>query len=504
MHLSEAQPVDRRRPLWMAYKRREHFVDDDFAALLEHVDRAAAGPVELVLNGDTFDFDNVTQLPADPPGPVDWLARLRGLSSEEWMSEFKVECIIRDHPRFFEALGDFISRGHRAVFVVGNHDVELYWPAVQRRLREALGVSPQSSRRADPVVFCDWFFVSGGDTYVSHGHQYDPNCVTKSPINPLISVRGRPLVRIPFGDLAGRYLLNGMGYFNPHATENFIMSAGQYVRFFFKYMVRTQPLLIWTWFWGAVATFVIALRSHLRPAMRDPLLVDDKVQAIAWRSHATPSMVRKLNALSVPAASSNPWKIMRELWLDRGLLFLLSVYAAWQIILHINIAMPVSPLWAFVPLAVLLPPYFAYAATVRPTVFTQPLLTPKRAELIAKITGVRMVVFGHTHVPEQCRIGPLEYHNGGFWSAAFAEPECLRRIGTQTFVWIRPTGNGDRRQAELYEWPPAGDEPRTFDPPAGQAQACIPCAAADGQSSASARRSSSASAPDEESRGQAR
>jgi hypothetical protein len=264
LHLSEAQPVDRRRPLWMAYKRREYFVDDDFARLLQHVEERADGPVELVLNGDIFDFDNVTQLPDNPPSQVDWLARLRGLSSEEWMSLFKIECIIRDHPRFFEAVGQFVGRGHRAVIVIGNHDVELHWPAVQRRLREALGVAPNSSDRADPVVFCAWFFISGSDTYISHGHQYDPNCVTKSPINPLIAVRGKPVVRIPFGDLAGRYLLNGMGYFNPHATENFIMSAGQYARFFFRYMVRTQPLLLWTWFWGAVATFFITFWSHLK------------------------------------------------------------------------------------------------------------------------------------------------------------------------------------------------------------------------------------------------
>ncbi|MBM4337494.1 MAG: hypothetical protein FJ108_16530 [Deltaproteobacteria bacterium] len=89
------------------------------------------------------------------------------------------------------------------------------------------------------VRFCEWFYVSDGDTFVTHGHQYDPYCAA-DPVHPLIEVRGKSRVRIPFGDLANRFMLNGMGYFNPHATNNYIMSGKQYVRFFFKYMVRTE------------------------------------------------------------------------------------------------------------------------------------------------------------------------------------------------------------------------------------------------------------------------
>ena len=185
-------------------------------------------------------------------------------------------------------LGAFIARGHRAVFIVGNHDVELYWPSVQRMICDALSAALPSNigeeEDDDPIVFCNWFYLSGGDTYVSHGHQYDPNCVVRDPIDPLIEVHGQPRVRIPFGDLAARYMLNGMGYFNPHQSENYIMSAVAYVRFFFRYMLRTQPLLIWTWLWGAYATLWISLRTHWLPAMRDPMLVDDKVRSIATQS----------------------------------------------------------------------------------------------------------------------------------------------------------------------------------------------------------------------------
>ncbi len=489
LHLSEAQSVDPRRPLWMAYKRREFFVDDDFIRFLEHIEQQADGPVELVLNGDTFDFDNVIQLPSEPDRDVDWLARLRGLSSEEWMSLFKMDCIAADHEAWFEALGAFIRRGNRVVLIVGNHDVELSWPSVQDRIRQALGLAPRtapdslfppalaladgaqappSSRGEhpdrEPLTFCNWFYLSGGDTFISHGHQLDPHCVQRDPIDPLIRVHGRPQVRIPFGDLAGRYLLNGMGYFNPHATENYIMGATQYAKFFFRHMVRTQPLLVWSWFWGALVTFFIALRSSWRPPMRDPLLVEAKVRAIARRAQTKPSTVRKLDALCVPPSSNNPFLLVRELWLDRALLLLATVYAAWQIVLHINVAFAISPLWVLVPLALLLPPYFMYAAAVRPTVFTSALLTDEHARLIAAITGARQVVLGHTHRPTERAIGKVRYFNDGFWSQAFAEPQCQNRIGTQTFVWIRPGDGPKGRKASLCEWPPGGHEPRLYQP----------------------------------------
>lgn len=479
MHLADEQVEDPRRPLWMAYKRREFFIDDDFARFLEYAQRESDGPIELILNGDIFDFDSVTTLPEDGRY-VDWLERLRGLASDEWKSEFKMRVIIESHRSWFDALGEFVRNGHRAVFVIGNHDLELHWPAVQRLICEALGVevplglleegarNPQeglaqdSAERMvshDPVVFCNWFYLSGDDTYVSHGHQYDPNCVVPDPIDPLIEVHGTPRVRIPFGDLASRYMINGMGYFNPHQSENYIMSAASYVKFFYKYMLRTQPLLLWTWFWGAYATLWISLRTHWIQAMRDPLLVDDKVRAIAMRSRATPSMVRKLNAVHVPSATNNPFRIARELWLDRAFFLLAALFLAWQVVLHINIALPISPLWVFVPLALFMFPYVAYASSVKPTVFQAPLLSEERAELIHKITGMQRVVFGHTHQPKCEQIGPVAFYNGGFWSQAFADPECTVRLGAQTFVRIRPRLDGKGRVAELCEWKAAADKP---------------------------------------------
>ncbi|MEM1031607.1 MAG: metallophosphoesterase [Myxococcota bacterium] len=473
LHLSEAQEIDPKRPLWMAYKHARHFVDDDFARFLDHVVAVADGPVELVLNGDIFDFDNIITLPEAPEGRIDGLARLRGLGSEEWMSRFKIARIIADHPVFFDALRGFVAGGHRVIFITGNHDLELHWPSVQGLVREAIGVPGEAPPHDAPsrdgsVTFCTWFYLSEGDTFITHGHQYDPLCAVPDMIEPFIEVDGKPRVRIAFGDLAERYMLNGMGYFNPHASSNYIMSLGAYVRFFFRYMVRTQPLLAWSWLWSAVVTLVVSLRDHWRPALRDPLRVDDRVAAIAANSRATPSMVRQLQALDVaPASAHQPLAIIRELWLDRAFLLAAVLAVAWQAVLHVNIAWPVSPWWGLLALVVLLPPYFVYATRVKSGVFSAPLLDAERAALIHRITDADTVVMGHTHEPVDTRMGPVRYINGGFWSPAFDSPDCRRRIGTQTFVWIRPRPrSGLVRSATLYAWPPGAGAPVPYQPPA--------------------------------------
>jgi UDP-2,3-diacylglucosamine pyrophosphatase LpxH len=466
MHLADAEPVVPRRPYWRAYKQARFFIDDDFARLLRHVQAQATGPVELILNGDIFDFDSITRLPERMEGPASWIVRFRGLPSEEWMSLFKIDLIIAEHPTWFEALRSFVAQGHRAVFVIGNHDAELHWPSVQERVRRAL--EPEVEGEASHVTFATAFYISGGDTFVSHGHLYDPLCTEKSPIDPLILVHGRPRIRLPFGDMAMRYMLNGMGYFNPHATANYVMSAREYAAFFFQFMARTQPLLIWTWFWSALATLILSLRDFWRPEMRDPMLVEEKTESVAKRSNTTAAVVRRVMALNEPSACTDPVQVARVLWLDRGVLFLATLYLAWQLLLTVNFVWPISPWWGLLFLLLLFPPFLLYSFRVSPTDTQDNLLDERRAQHLSNITGTRTVVFGHTHGPLVRQVGPMTYVNGGFWSPAFKEPTCETRLGTQTYVRLAPRLAGPR-PPELLEWPPGGEAPRPFVAPEADA-----------------------------------
>ena len=93
--------MDTKRPYWKSYKRREMFFDDDFCRFLAFIEEQSNHePAELVLNGDIFDFDNIVQLPEDK-SQVDWLAKLRGLGSQEWMSLLKSSALSLTTRNFF-------------------------------------------------------------------------------------------------------------------------------------------------------------------------------------------------------------------------------------------------------------------------------------------------------------------------------------------------------------------------------------------------------------------
>src|SRR6185437_13267955 len=161
------------------------------------------------------------------------------------------------------------------------------------------------------VRFCEWFYISNGDTLIEHGNQYDPYCMTQDPVRPFIVRFNRIEIRLPFGNLTTRYLINGMGFFNPHLDTNFIMSPKEYVKFFLRYMLRAQPELILTWFWGSVVILVQSFFDRLRPAIANPLGIEDRVEWIAKKANADPRVVRQLKEIFVAPAASYPSLILR-------------------------------------------------------------------------------------------------------------------------------------------------------------------------------------------------
>ncbi|MBU6375849.1 MAG: metallophosphoesterase, partial [Bdellovibrionales bacterium] len=148
LHLTEAEPSNPKKRLWKLYKDRKFFVDATFNKFLQHI-QELAGPgekLELILNGDIFDFDAVMRLPEDPKQfHVHWLERLRGLNAEDPKSKFKMEIILQDHQEWVLALRTFLLQGHRVIFIIGNHDIELHWPGVQKVLIDAFNL-PQELR----------------------------------------------------------------------------------------------------------------------------------------------------------------------------------------------------------------------------------------------------------------------------------------------------------------------------------------------------------------------
>jgi len=448
LHLCEAEPINPQFPLWKKYKTREFFFDDKLNSLLYELHQKANGhSIELVLNGDIFDFDSVTSLPEAPLFRISRLERRRGLFPREEKSLYKIHKILLDHEEFCQGLRLWLQRGHRIVFTIGNHDMEMHYPGVQKKILAALQDDGQRVR------FAEWFYISNQDTLIEHGNQYDPYCVCEDPINPLVQGYNFRTMRLPFGNLACRYLVNGMGFFNPHADSNYIMTIPEYIRFFLKYMVRAQPLLMFTWFGGAITTLAVSMADRLKPEIKDPLKAETRVNQIAFRSNAEPRMVRELRDLFVTTAAANPFMMARELWLDRALLLLLGFFGILELMNWIHALFNLSFYWILAPLLILLPFFLFYSKSIVSKVsqFKEPdetVLSKTQA-----ITGVSRIIYGHTHVPRHETIGAVEHLNSGTWSPAFLDVECTKSFDQKTFIWIEPSGTDESaRTASLMTY----------------------------------------------------
>lgn len=449
LHLCEAEPPNKKHPLWKKFKTREFFFDTVFANFLDEIRQKAEGkPLELVLNGDIFDFDSLTNVPKKPWFRVSWLERRRGLDSEVQKSVYKINVILGDHPVWVKALSDFIKEGNKVIFVVGNHDLELYWNEVQRVILDTLKLSPEEKRY---VRFVEWFYISNKDTLIEHSHQYDPFCATIDPVNPVVVDYNRLLIQLPFGDLACRYLSNGVGFVNPHVESNYNMSLGQYVAVFFKYMVRAQPWILWTWFWSSITIFIQTLRHANLQELNNPLTIEDRVNEIARKANATPRMVREMRGLFARPVAESPAKILKELWLDRAFLLLLGLAGLLYLFLLVDSIYDLSFYIFFVLVAIMIPPYIMYSRTVRSYVNLYKRPSEHILTSAGMITGTKRVVYGHTHSLRHEMIGAVEHLNSGTWSPGFEDVECTESIEQRAYIWISPRGSSENRRAQIIK-----------------------------------------------------
>jgi hypothetical protein len=257
-----------------------------------------------------------------------------------------------------------------------------------------------------------------------------------------------------------------MGSINPYAEGNWNMGFVGFVVFFWRDVLRHEPLLPITWVWTSVATLILSLRDGLYPAEKDVLHLEDRVNDIATKANSTPRTVRGLQALRVHPAVLSPWRIAKELWLDRLFLFLLIVIGSFQLMATLKVFVVLSVWWWLGLMAVLFPPFLFYTNSIRSDVDDLDREVRRRMDLIAGVAGVNRVVFGHTHNERHLHMGQVEILNPGTWSPAFSDLACTQPVGRQCVVWIRP-GRDGQRVASVERWNDPGLEPLpyTSDPP---------------------------------------
>ncbi len=179
----------------------DFFFDDEMVEFFDHFSTGAYGQdpgsgdpieVELVINGDYLDFLNVPQQ-----------GDFEDAITEE-VSLAKLEAILAGHPKVMEALRRFASRpGKYITYVVGNHDPDLFFPAVRDRiLREW---NPEGLALADGTPKVRILHETDRIEYpegvaIHHGNQFEAVHVLnfQKPLleNPELD---RPVLNLPWG-----------------------------------------------------------------------------------------------------------------------------------------------------------------------------------------------------------------------------------------------------------------------------------------------------------------
>lgn len=151
--------------------------------------------VDLVFNGDTFDFLKIP-IEQQTPHLIDDEIALK-----------KLKAVHNAHHLFFAAIDTFLSHGQRSRrvhFIAGNHDPEVLFPKVQSEIVSLCGGSGQ--------IFFPGLQLKIGDLHIEHGNQHD-SLFKFDPQNTFINHQGKKYLNLPWATVT---LLNVM---MPHRSD---------------------------------------------------------------------------------------------------------------------------------------------------------------------------------------------------------------------------------------------------------------------------------------------
>ncbi|PIN76639.1 hypothetical protein COV17_01745 [Candidatus Woesearchaeota archaeon CG10_big_fil_rev_8_21_14_0_10_36_11] len=118
-------------------------------------------PVDMILNGDTFDFLKCPY--------IHNLKKTYPRHITATISIGKLHLVYNAHTKVFNALTQFVKQKKNALyFIIGNHDPDLIFKEIQDEIKKILGASDTT---IDNVKF--QMSYRHHKVYTEHGHQYD-------------------------------------------------------------------------------------------------------------------------------------------------------------------------------------------------------------------------------------------------------------------------------------------------------------------------------------------
>lgn len=434
----------------------DFFFDEHFARFLERIGSAATESIHLIINGDLFDFLQVmithaeieaSSYLADQPLNVREYIHKYGAKTDEKSTIMKLDKIARGHQVFFGALGQFIAAGNRLTVVIGNHDIELFWPGVQARFRELLRVEEFATTAADGAVLADniefssWMFYDRDYMfYVEHGNQYEVLNSFRYGLFPVLS-RKQSEINLPFGSLVVRYLLNQIEEINPFADN--IKPNTKYVAWAF----RNNPLGFKRLLKLLGQFIVMVAKSYRRSGRLSSYSAcdlikfqeesDRRIEDLSQRYDITGDLTSADHPLRrILALHKLPINDSKRRFLWRGflsyldvLLFLLGGVCAGIFVVSVGIFGFSSVASTVLLIGVILALFSGNILySVGSSMSKENLQAVTAIKRVMDESGnpVRYLTFGHTHQPEIEKVGEDgAYFNTGTWGVIFSDQDAL-------------------------------------------------------------------------------
>lgn len=420
----------------------------------------------LIIAGDFIEFYHRINVQPKPDekllgGVALTPTDLKFFPGSEWpKSVWKLDLILRSHPQLLLALARFVLAGNEIYILRGNHDLEFFWPEVQRHFRQLVtehhpvDKSYLETKAAawERIHFVPWFYLEKDLLYVEHGHQYDPYCSNSHNLYPVLPSNPRQL-ELALSAFTMCYFVARMQHADPASMEN-VGSIPKYL----THLIRNN----WTQIAVIPLYYLEMLVRTLGKVQRlDPgqeLSIDqmetkfrDEIKAAYGVPDET---LRTLEQLSLAPVLLSWWKTIKCFYLD------LLVVGAAALVLSIRLPSYPGPLGRWGPplVAVLVLGALVLLGKRRIRSFNDHRNLREIARTIRDTVGCRYVVFGHSHDPDVHSLSKAMdqcYFNVGTW---------VPKGGEGQFIYLEILTGQAGPSAHLMRWDRRAQRPEELDP----------------------------------------
>jgi UDP-2,3-diacylglucosamine pyrophosphatase LpxH len=382
-------------------------IEETFPRFMDHYLRD--GRWQLVINGDFIDFWNIEL----PDAHVDG----------ERLAVARLHAVLDAHPAVEDALARFLAAGNGIVFVAGNHDAELLYPGVRAALVDRLEgaiVSPTAVEQADISItrtglvrldelppgrirFVRWFLREEGGAWIEHGHKFDPTCATPAALSP---TRGGKLVQT-VAEVATRSFANVMPEIDYDAPDKF--TAADYVRWAvargWRFVLRVTLLYLRT------AGRILALWAGPGRVDRHGHKAHaERLTRVAANAGLQMSALLALEQMAPPPSATTVAGLFRITALDHVFVTAVPLICGW--VLATTLGLP-GPMGLVAGLGIAVVGVLRLRRGRKKRDVAGDML--EVAARVGEVTGVPLVLMGHSHRGTLQRLGNVVYANSGSW-----------------------------------------------------------------------------------------